>query len=212
MSKKNKDFNENYTHCCDCKKVSIKQFQGSFIGESIESKKEFAEIIDFYIFKAPILKDSKNENDFGLTSLSKLGWHGNGGLGRLESELKSKANITLYFIRSDRINNTVSAMNLDDNICIEHARGVLKQNYSITVKENGEKILSNSESRMLCLFRHIRNSLAHGRTYTFDNGYILLDDIEGNGILSARLLIKLSDLHEWIYIILNPPTDLYMKK
>lgn len=173
----------------------------------------FRRIVDFYVSKAPVLKNNKKDTEgFGLRSLKDLGWVGNTGLGRLEAELKSSADLTLYFIRSNSIDSTLESMNLDGCICIEHARGVLQQKHNIVLKENGEVSITPDESRMECLFRHIRNSLAHGRTYSFNNGYIMLEDMDNqSNKITARLLIKFQSLIEWIEIIGNPEKYLYKK-
>lgn len=48
---------------------------------------------------------------------------------------------------------------------------------------------------------HIRNSFAHGRTYFFDNGNVLLEDSDQRGIITARIILKMQTLLDWISTI-----------
>ena len=126
------------------------------------------------------------------------------GYPALEKELIAKAGLSnnICFIRSTTCKDTMSAMNLsNDEICIEHPRAVLLQKYSTTVDEN-EKISfsGGGENRVNCLFRHIRNSFAHGNTYFFDNGNVLLED-KDNSKITAAILIKQQTLLDWIRVI-----------
>lgn len=110
-------------------------------------------------------------------------------------------------IKSDDIVNTLDSMNLTEKICVEHPRAVLKQNFKVTVLEDGTAVIAQQESRLECLFRHIRNSLAHNHTYLFENNNILLEDCEENGKVSARILIPRDSLLEWIKIIRRDNND-----
>ena len=105
------------------------------------------------------------------------------------------------FVKSDSIDSTLDNMNLGERICINHPRAVLKQNYSVSIQEDGNVLLSQKETRMECLFRHIRNSFAHNHTYCFENDSVLLEDCEENGKISARILMPKQALIDWIYII-----------
>ena len=92
-------------------------------------------------------------------------------------------------------------MDLDDTICSKHPRAVIKQNVSVKVLEDGSTEISARETRMECLFRHIRNSFAHNRMYYFEEGNILLEDRDDNGQISSRILISKQALIDWIGII-----------
>ena len=50
------------------------------------------------------------------------------------------------------------------------------------------------------MFTHIRNAFAHGNTYFFENGNVLLEDKDGNKI-TARILIAVQTLVDWIRLI-----------
>lgn len=207
-----KEYNENYVHSCDKDKVEIVVYKKNLsdANAGVYTPEKFRSVIDYYVSKAPVLKTGVTGDGFGLRSLAAIGWKGNGGLGKLESELLKVSGLSLIFIRSDAITNTIKSMDLDTKICCEHPRAVLKQSFKLKAKENGQIEVTNSETRMECLFRHIRNSLAHGRTYIFNNGNIMLEDCDDNGVLSARILIKAQTLIDWMAIIDHP--DNYLNK
>lgn len=108
----------------------------------------------------------------------------------------------ICFIRSTNCQDTLSAMDLSgDSICVNHERAVLLQKYSVTVDENETiKFSGGGENHVNCLFRHVRNSLAHGNTYFFDNGMVLLEDKDKSKI-TAEILIKQQTLLDWIGIV-----------
>lgn len=143
-----------------------------------------------------------------MRSVSDYGWkkddNKKDGYPALEKELIAKAGLSnnICFIRSTTCKDTMSAMDLsNDEICIEHPRAVLLQKYSTTVDEN-EKISfsGGGENHVNCLFRHMRNSFAHGNTYFFDNGTILLEDTDKSKI-TAAILVRQQALLDWIKII-----------
>lgn len=72
--------------------------------------------------------------------------------------------------------------------------------YSITDRN---KPVAREEGKGTTLLTHVRNSLAHGCTYFFDNGKMLLEDkINGSkGKTTAMLLMPQSALLDWIKII-----------
>ena len=141
-------------------------------------------------------------------SVSDYGWkkddNKKDGYPALEKELIAKAGLSnnICFIRSTTCKDTLSAMDLsNDEICIEHPRAVLLQKYSTTVDENDNiKFSGGGENHIKCLFRHIRNSFAHGNTYFFENGTVLLEDKE-NSKITAEILIIQKTLLDWIKII-----------
>ena len=108
-------------------------------------------------------------------------------------------------------------------ICIDCPRGVLKWRYKTVITEDETiKFISSSnsncsqdedetnkfhETMLSCLFRHIRNSLAHNNTYFFDNGNVLFVDFDTNKELSAMLLIRQQVLLEWRELIMAGPQD-----
>lgn len=51
-----------------------------------------------------------------------------------------------------------------------------------------------------CILTHIRNALAHGNTYFFDNDNVLFEDKNGS-IITARIVLKVQTLIDWILLI-----------
>lgn len=90
---------------------------------------------------------------------------------------------------------------LDKEICAEHPRAVLHKDVKLTLREdNSIERRSGDENRMQCLFRHLRNGIAHGQTYLFPTGLVLIEDRDGKRI-TARILIRKETLLAWIYIV-----------
>lgn len=203
-----KEANENHIHVCREPLVDAKEYI-HLISHAGYSAQECKEIIEFYLFNAPILTGDKN-NRFGLKSLKDYGWHGNSDMCKLEKELLRAANMNSFcFVRSSSISLTLNQMLLGtNNWCVSHPRAVLKQDFNCNVLEDGNAEIANKETRMECLFRHIRNSLAHNRVYVFDNGNIVLEDAdEKNETITARILLNKSTLSEWIKVIKKTKTD-----
>ncbi len=69
---------------------------------------------------------------------------------------------------------------------------------SFTVNEDIKVVPSGSQAD--CILTHIRNSFAHGNTYFFDNGNVLLED-KDRGKVTARMLIAVESLIDWIKLI-----------
>lgn len=106
-------------------------------------------------------------------------------------------------------------------ICVDCPRGVLKWRYKTVITEDEtvkyvytsnsnspqdeDETNSFHETMLSCLFRHIRNSLAHNNTYFFENGNVLFVDFDTNKKLSAMLLIKKQVLLEWRDLIIAGP-------
>jgi len=150
------EVNENYKHVCCSSKVNITNYICS-LSDSNYTHDEFKRIIEFYVLKAPILKSDKKDS-FGLKNLKEYGWTGSSHMGKLERELLKTSQIQMFcFIRSSSIKNTLTQMELDSCICVDHPRAVMMQSFNIEALENGEIKISNGETRMECLFRHIRN-------------------------------------------------------
>ena len=73
-------------------------------------------------------------------------------------------------------------------------------NCKIEYTEDNKTNITPLETRLQCLFRHIRNALAHNLTYGFENGKIMLEDKFKNKI-TARLLLSKKTLIDWIGLI-----------
>lgn len=185
-------------HICTSKKYDI-QNRKMAIKDSGFSADEVNLIWDFYVTKSPAEQSTQS------ISFTNYGWADTtskeNGYPALENALAKDAGIeSFYMIRATSIKNTLNSVDLGNRtICIEHPRAVLMQRYSILVDENENMQFQHEEKRVTCLFRHIRNSFAHGNTYFFENDMMLLEDKDKNTI-TARILIPRKSLLSWIDI------------
>ena len=69
--------------------------------------------------------------------------------------------------------------------------------YTIADGESPKGRVGEAES----VLTHIRNSLAHGNTYFFENGNVLFEDKDMKGIITARIILKQQTLLDWISLI-----------
>lgn len=187
-----------FKHDCECINEDISGFKKS-IENSTLSQDERLLVWDFYV----------THNLAGgceqQVSLKDYGWNAEKQkvISEIENNLMKIALVNkMCCIRSKTIKDTLGEMNLSGlHICIEHPRIVLMQKYSVTVDENENlKYAGGGESRINCLFRHIRNSFAHSNTYFFENGNVLLED-KDNSTITARILINKQTLINWITYI-----------
>lgn len=81
-------------------------------------------------------------------------------------------------------------------IDVDRPRWCCIQKFTVTDDQG----ISANGSPAECLFTHIRNAFAHGNTYFFENGNVLLEDKDGNKI-TARILIAVQTLVDWIRLI-----------
>lgn len=197
----NKNSNPNYIHTCSEVKVDIKVYKKSILHAYLLPIEQIT-IIDFYLFNAPVLKNGKKENGFNK-SLKDYGWGTKeNNVSKLERLLlKNSALGGFVCIKSNSLVNTLENMDLQEKICPVHERAVLKIDGKAEIDEAGSFRFTESENRMEALFRHIRNSLAHNRTYVFDNNFVLLEDCDENENITARILVKAETLLQWIRVV-----------
>ena len=83
---------------------------------------------------------------------------------------------------------------------IDSPRLVCMQPYSIADRN---KPVAKGGGKGVTLLTHMRNSLAHGCTYFFDNGNMLLEDraAGSSGKTTAKILLPQSSFLDWIKII-----------
>lgn len=186
-------------HICTSEKYDI-QNRKMAIKDSGFSADEVNLIWDFYVTKSPAEQSAQS------ISFTNYGWENTtnkeNGYPALEKELAENAGIeSFYMIRTKTIKDTLILLGLGNRtIYIEHPRAVLTQKYSVNVDEKENMQLKSEESRVKCLFRHIRNSFAHGNTYFFENDMMLLEDKDKNTI-TARILMPRKSLLSWIDIV-----------
>ena len=189
-----------FIHLCDLERREKLPYKAP-LSEQALFDNCYKRIYDFYITKS-FAADTQQKIE-----LSAYGWEGNSkekGLKTLESLLAENAGIDKFcLIRSTTIKDTLTAMAFSgEYICADHPRAVMMQDYAVKVSENEEfSFESNKESRINCIFRHMRNAIAHGGTYFFDNGMMLLEDIKSANKVTAEVLIPQQSLIDWIDIV-----------
>ncbi len=83
-------------------------------------------------------------------------------------------------------------------IDIDTTRIVCLTPFSISDEEPPSPHIGDAES----ILAHIRNALAHGNTYLFANGNMMLEDISVDGkTITARMILHQKTLIDWIKII-----------
>jgi hypothetical protein len=191
-----KKFEPRYAHSCDHEKVKFTGYKKSIYDSDIP-KNHLALIWEFYVTRT-LTSEGK-----GLSrKLNDYGWNGN-DYRSLEKQLCKIASMKqndMLLIRSKSISETMKAMDMDEAGCPHCSRMIMKRDFSIESNENDELKFFYSEPRVYCLFRHIRNSLAHSQIYLFDNDFVMFEDKEDKTI-TAKILIPRGALLDWIWII-----------
>ena len=86
----------------------------------------------------------------------------------------------------------------NQEIDIDTTRIVCLTPFSISDEEPPNPIVGDAES----ILTHIRNALAHGNTYLFKNGNMMLEDIAMDGkTITARMVLHQKTLIDWIKVI-----------
>lgn len=201
VAKGGKECNDNYRHECNNDLMAIPPANMNQLFDSSFSINELAEIFDFYLVHTPIKRDEKAKDDKNRY-LGDYGWKGGSELSKLESKLLKASGIPSFVIlKSSCIDSTLAAMRLTGEICPSCPRAVLKLNCKVRLKENGQVSVVSSESRLACVFRHIRNSIAHGQVFGLGNRMIYMLDKDDNGEKSAAMVINQRTLFNWIRIV-----------
>ena len=190
-----------FTHKCESPKTEWQLYKCS-LKESSFSHAQVSMIWDFYV------THSFTGGSGQSYTLEDYGWDLSDNsrertLKTLENQLLKAAGIDkLCCIRSKTIKDTLKACNFNEKyICTEHPRAVLMQRHSVTIDENETmKFAGGGENRITCLFRHIRNSFAHGNTYFFNGNTILLEDKDST-TPTGMILLRQKTLLDWISLI-----------
>ncbi|WP_028506416.1 hypothetical protein [Ruminococcus sp. FC2018] len=66
--------------------------------------------------------------------------------------------------------------------------------FSIADEEPPKARVGEAES----VLTHIRNAFAHSNTYFFDNNYVMFEDKDSRGAITARIIIKQQTILDWI--------------
>ena len=180
-------------------KLVVQDYKKS-INESSFSSKQISLIWDFYVTKAIAESASQRRraSDYGL---SELPWKA-----MLLSAGISTKNCKILLANS--INKTLKEFDLEiiDGkgekkkrvaIEIDVPKIVCLTPYSIADEEKPKSKVGEAES----VLTHVRNAFAHGNTYFFDNGNLMLEDKNQRGTITARIILKQKTLLDWISLI-----------
>ena len=188
-----------FVHICAEHKTDIADYKCSLRDSSLTSE-ECDLIWDFYVAKSFAAETGTS------IALDLYGWKNTNsktdGYPALERVLAANAGISsMCIVRAKTIKDTLASLDLsNDRICITHARVAMLQRYTYELDENENISIKSKESRINALFRHMRNALAHGNTYFFDNEMCLFEDKDGSK-KTASILIPMRSLIDWIFII-----------
>lgn len=166
---------------------------------AIWSPEEMASIWDFYVAKsvANSASQKRGARDYGLKQLPFETLLEYAGVAAERYEIVM-ANRVDGILRQYGFKYMVK-QGVEQEIDISIPRMVCIQPYSITDREGPKEKAGKGET----LLTHVRNSLAHGCTYFFDNGMMLLEDRQTgiSGATTAMILIPQSAFLDWIKII-----------
>lgn len=96
-----------------------------------------------------------------------------------------------------QMNEKGEKITVEVELDIDTPRMVCIQEYTISDENEPVGKIGKAE----CILTHIRNSFAHAQTYFFDNGFVLLEDRDTRGAVTARIMMRRNALLDWIGII-----------
>lgn len=198
---KEENINSQNENC----KIDKNQYKKS-IYESGLPAEQINLIWDFYVTHQIIKEKDIKDGDL-YRSVKDYGWKTTtstiDGYPALEFNLAHKAEIDEFIIiKADSINKHLAEKDLKNSyLSIDSPRAVLKQKYSCKPNEDEIVQYESMETRVAAILRHVRNALAHGNTYFFDNGKILLEDKDGATKISAEILVNRQTLLDWIFVV-----------
>lgn len=140
------------------------------------------ELLNFYLLRCPFAKSDKSASVSAQgINLADYGWQDT-KLSRLMNWIQQEftdqnGRCQIAFFASDSINNTASQIGINNqHPCLSHKRAALQIKNKISVSEEGQCSIRLQEAYATCLFRHLRNSIAHGNFYIHESDRILLID------------------------------------
>lgn len=180
-------------------KCLIQNYHKSIYDYGLPKEQEVI-IWDFYVTHAIAASASQRRkaSDYGLSSLP---W----------DEMKRIATIdesNVKILLANSINKTLARFDLEiiegkgvhrhpAAIEVDVPKIVCATPYSIADEDPPKEKVGEAES----VLTHIRNAFAHGLTYFFDNGNVLLEDKDQRGTITARIILKMQTLLDWITLI-----------
>ena len=184
-------------------KVEVQNFKKS-INETNFTDEQIKMIWDFYVTKSVASSASQKRtiSDYGKKQFP---W----------KEMLKVANISnenVKILFADTIDKTLANKDLitsekkgkstvNKAIEIDVCKIVCVRRY--TIADEDEPTPTNGVGKVECVLTHIRNAFAHGNTYFFDNGNVLLEDRTSGstGKITARIIIHKQTLLDWISLI-----------
>lgn len=190
-------------------------------GETQAARVFSQELRDFYLLRCPYAKsDESSSSSTASLNLSDNGWEKD-KLHQLmqwvgSHFLDEEGLLLLSFKVSDSVNDTIREFGMDvEDPAPFPNRCVLQINNKASVSELGECRIKLKEAYATCLFRHIRNSLAHGNYKVADQGRVLLVDssskpntANNNKRFTFGLLCGISFLEDLKTLVENKPEDM----
>lgn len=180
-------------------KVEIQNYKKSIHEVGLSSESE-AVLWDFYVTKsiAGSASQRRTASDYGLKSLP---WREMLRVAKVDS-----TNVKILLANS--INKTLENYDLATTegkgnekkrkaIEIDYPKIVCLTPFSVADEDPPKERVGAAES----VLTHIRNSFAHGLTYYLPNGKVLLEDKDQRGVITARIILDLQTLSDWIYLI-----------
>lgn len=171
--------------------ANVQDFKKS-INDSSFTDEQIAIIWDFYVTKSISASASQKRKitDYGHKKIpfDKM------------MEIALITNDKLHAVMADRIPQTLANLDLQlsdkkPSINIDICRAA----YIIPYQKE-DNVLKPKISKPEAFLSHIRNAFAHGNTYFFDNGNVLLED-KKQKITTAMILLRQKTLLDWISLI-----------
>lgn len=182
-------------------KVEVQKYKKTIHDIGLPYMQEAA-IWDFYVSKAIVSSASQGRkvSDYGLKNLPWKEMLEKAEIAKENSKilLANSINKTLgkYDLIIEKKKDKKDKKAVPIEIEIDKPRIVCLTPYTISDEEKPDGRVGEAES----VLTHIRNAFAHGNTYFFDNGFMMLED-KNKQTITARMIIKQQTLLDWIGLV-----------
>ena len=150
------------------------------------------DLFKFYLLRCPYAKSDKSAaSAANALNLSDNGWSG-AKLHQLMQWIAlnfvgDNEQLNLRFLASDNISGALERQGFGiDGSLPESPAACILINHRLSIDEEGQCKLKLTETYATCLFRHIRNSLAHGNYQELNSGRIVLRDCSSKSNTSSK--------------------------
>lgn len=187
---------------CSHTKIEYEQYRCPVTGMKCYTLFEALALVDFYLECALVEGCELGKR------LSDYGWSGK-NLGKLEREIKKVfgvPNDQFLVAKTIKFPETLARFGFRKNepICADCPRVALTIEFNVIEGAIRQKA---GKTRVGCLLRHVRNSIAHGNTFLFPNDNLLLLDFDKNKNVTGFILVPAASLLEVKRIIEGGPQD-----